>query len=210
MTSTAQSLAVAIFVLGSPLAAIAQEGKKSADRSQVAEGVIVKVEKVADEKDDKDKNKDKDKAPRRVKITVNTAAVWSDYVRDEARVKGSEAGKDGENSIATKGQPVSPNNVVVAEIGPATKLSTRFRSSTDETNKGSRTVQGAEKKDGSPASDDVKRRLRDEKAPKIGVGDLKVGQFVEIEAKAGKANRLIVLKPVGGPNTPESEAKPAK
>ena len=203
MTTTARSLSVAILVLGYPLASFAQEGKKTEDRSQIAEGVIVKVEKVGD-KDDQDK------APRRVKITVNTAAVWSDYVRDEARVKGSDSAKDGANSIATKGQPVSPQNVVVAVIGSSTNLSTRFRSSTDETNKGSRTVEGAEKKDGSPASDDVKRRPRDEKAPKTVVGDMKVGQFVEIEAKNGKATRLIVLKPVGGPNTPASEAKPDK
>ena len=201
MTTSARSTAVAILVLGSPLASFAQEGKKSADRLQIAEGVIVKVEKVGD---------DKDKAPQRVKITVNTAAVWSDYVRDEARVKGSESAKDGANSVATKGEPVSPNNVVVAEVGAMTNLSTRFRSSTDETNKGSRTVEGAEKKDGSPASDDVKRRPRDKKAPKTVIGDLRVGQFVEVEAKGGKATRVIVLKPVGGPNTPASEAKPAK
>ena len=201
MTTSARSTAVAILVLGSPLASFAQEGKKSADRLQIAEGVIVKVEKVGD---------DKDKAPQRVKITVNTAAVWSDYVRDEARVKGAESAKDGANSVATKGEPVSPNNVVVAEVGAGTNLSTRFRSSTDETNKGSRTVEGAEKKDGSPASDDVKRRPRDKKAPKTVIGDLRVGQFVEVEAKGGKATRVIVLKPVGGPNTPASEAKPAK
>ena len=201
MTTSARSTAVAILVLGSPLASFAQEGKKSADRLQIAEGVIVKVEKVGD---------DKDKAPQRVKITVNTAAVWSDYVRDEARVKGTESAKDGANSVATKGEPVSPNNVVVAEVGAGTNLSTRFRSSTDETNKGSRTVEGAEKKDGSPASDDVKRRPRDKKAPKTVIGDLRVGQFVEVEAKGGKATRVIVLKPVGGPNTPASEAKPAK
>ena len=201
MTTSARSTAVAILVLGSPLASFAQEGKKSADRLQIAEGVIVKVEKVGD---------DKDKAPQRVKITVNTAAVWSDYVRDEARVKGTESAKDGANSVATKGEPVSPNNVVVAEVGAGTNLSTRFRSSTDETNKGSRTVEGAEKKDGSPASDDVKRRPRDKKAPKTVIGDLRVGQFVEVEAKGGTATRVIVLKPVGGPNTPASEAKPAK
>ena len=201
MTTSARSTAVAILVLGSPLASFAQEGKKSEDRLQIAEGVIVKVEKVGD---------DKDKAPQRVKITVNTAAVWSDYVRDEARVKGTESAKDGANSVATKGEPVSPNNVVVAEVGAGTNLSTRFRSSTDETNKGSRTVEGAEKKDGSPASDDVKRRPRDKKAPKTVIGDLRVGQFVEVEAKGGKATRVIVLKPVGGPNTPASEAKPAK
>ena len=201
MTTSARSTAVAILVLGSPLASFAQEGKKSADRLQIAEGVIVKVEKVGD---------DKDKAPQRVKITVNTAAVWSDYVRDAARVKGTESAKDGANSVATKGEPVSPNNVVVAEVGAGTNLSTRFRSSTDETNKGSRTVEGAEKKDGSPASDDVKRRPRDKKAPKTVIGDLRVGQFVEVEAKVGKATRVIVLKPVGGPSTPASEAKPAK
>jgi hypothetical protein len=42
------------------------------------------------------------------------------------------------------------------------------------------------------------------------VADLKPGLFVEIEARRGKATRLIVLKPVGGPQTPASEAAPEK
>ena len=131
-------------------------------------------------------------------------------MRDQASTKGRESAKDGENSIATKGQPVSPTTLIVGEVGPQSTLSTRFRSSTDETNKGSRTVEGAEKKDGSPASEDVKRRPRDEKAPKTVAGDLKVGQFVEVESRNGKVTRLIVLKPIGGPETPASEAKPSK
>ncbi len=180
---------------------------ESEDRVQKGEGVILRVEPVDDE-DAKDKDKDEKKAARRVKITVNTNVVWRDWVRDNADLAKKPDAKGGENSIATKGQPESAVNDIVAEVGPDTNVQLRYRSSTDESNEGSRTVEKAEKKDGSPESNEVKTSLRDEKAPKMKLADLKPGLFVEVEAKKGKANRLIVIKPVGGPQTPASEAAP--
>jgi hypothetical protein len=203
MTTLTRSLALSILAIAAPLSALAQDAKTTDDRRETAEGVIVKVEAV-------EAPESKEVLAGRVKITVNTAAVWSDYVRDQASTKPRESAKDGANSVAAKGQPVSPSTVVVGEVGARANLSMRFRSSTDETNKGSRTVEGAEKKDGTPASEDVKRRIRDQKAPKVTIGDLKVGQFVELESKDGMVTRLIVLKPIGGPETPASEAKPTK
>lgn len=209
--------AVASLLAASSASAFGQQEKvappapANEDRLERGEGVIVSVEPVGGDKDDEKSSNDK---VRRVKITVNTDAVWRDFVRDQASATGradpKKAAEKGKNSVATQGQPVSSDSVIVAEVGPATRVHMRYRSSTDETNKGSRTISGAEKKDGSPASEDVKRSPRDERAPRIGVSDIKAGQFVEIEARKGRASSLIVLKPVGGADTPASETVPEK
>jgi len=187
--------------------------KDADDKVQRGEGVIVRVESAEKGKSGEKESKDREKV-RRVKVTVNTAAVWRDFVRDQASLAGSsdpkKVAEKGENSIATQGQPVSDDTAFVVEVGPETRVQMRYRSSTDETNKGSRTKEGAEKKDGSPESGDVKRSRKDEKAPKVVVGDLKPGMFVEVESRRGKASSLIVLKPVGGPDTPASEERPEK
>jgi hypothetical protein len=185
-----------------------QTTKNDADKIQRGEGVIVRVEPTG-----KDAKQKKGKV-RHVRVTVNTAAVWRDFVRDQASIAGSsdpkKVAEKGENSIATQGQPVSDDTAFVVEVGPETRVQMRYRSSTDETNKGSRTKEGAEKKDGSPESGDVKRSRKDEKAPKVVTGDLKPGMFVEVESRRGKASSLIVLRPIGGPDTPASEERPEK
>ena len=169
------------------------------DRMEKGEGVITKVEPFGEESKD---------GPHKVKITINTAAVWRDYVRDQANFAANPDAKDGANSVAAKGQPESESTEIVAEVLGSTKLSMRYRSSTDDVSEGARTIEKAEKKDGSPESDDVKTSSKDEKAPKMTVKDLKPGLFVAIDAKNGKADKLTVLKPVGGPATPASEAAP--
>ena len=204
--------AMTILVADSGSVSLAQEKvtktakKDVGDRQQKGEGVIIKVEPIEVTKNAKDKSSDK--PVRRVKLTVNTAAVWRDYARDQATISAKTDAKKGENSIATQGQPAAPESLIIAEVGPDARVVMRYRASTDETNEGSRTVQGAEKKDGTPESSEVKRRPRDEKAPKIHLTDLKPGLFVEIESRKGKATQVIVLKPVGGPQTPASEAAP--
>jgi len=184
------------------------KAKSKADRLQKGEGVIVKVEPVGEARGSGEKAARK--AARHVRVTVNTDAVWRDYIRDQANLSGKADAKKGEESVATKGQPASPDSLIIAEVGPDSKVVMRYRSSTDETNEGSRTVEKAEKKDQSPESSEVKRSRRDEKAPKIGVSDLKPGLFVEIEARKGKASQVIVLKPVGEGQTPASESTPKK
>lgn len=195
----------ALALLALPTALMAQEekAKGDADRMIKAEGVIVKVEPIGESSDEGGKS-------GRVRVTVNTAAVWRDWVRDQTTNKPKDSPKSGENSVATKGQPVTPADSSTFEVGKKTRLASRFRSSTDETNAGSRTVEKAEKRDGSPESDKVRTSGKDEKAPKVAVSDLKVGQFVEFEARKGQADRLFVLKPIGGPDTPASQEKPAK
>lgn len=196
-------LALSMSLLFASPSLHAQEAKQEAqDVVQEGEGVILRVEPV-DEKSDP-------KGAKRVKITVNTAAVWRDYVRDQANSSKTPNSKAGENSIATKGQPESPNTSIIAEVGADTILLSRFRSSTDDASPGSKTVEKAEKKDGSPASDDVKLSLRDDKAVPMKVADLKPGLFVDLSAANGKASKITVLKPVGGPGTPASESEPKK
>src|SRR6476659_7311197 len=74
-------------------------------------GVIVKIEDLKDVADARGK-----------RLTVNTAAVWRDWVRDQARVQTrtstKTAAKDGENSIATRGEPQSENTLVVVDVRP--------------------------------------------------------------------------------------------
>lgn len=164
------------------------------------EGVITKVSKLDEEKGDKE--------PRYLRITINTAAMWRDYVRDQEGSSSKNAGKTGENSIATKGEPESPETTFLIEVGPKSHLVTRFRASSDETNQGSRTVEGAEKKEGNSASQDVERTPHDNRAPKTTLTDLKVGQFVEIESKEGKASRVCILKPIRDPVATPKVEKP--
>jgi len=171
--------------------------------------VIVSVEPLDNAKDSGRKANRKN-AAKRVKLTVNTAAVWRDYIRDQADLASKLDAKKGEESVATKGQPATPESTIVAEVGPDTKVLMRYRSSTDESNSGSRTVEKAEKKDGSPESSEVKTSRRDDKAPKLAVGDLKPGLFVLVDAKKGRATEIIVLKPVGEGTTPASESAKKK
>ena len=197
------SLVMASGLVLAPFSASAQETSKPTKEATLrkAEGVIIKVEKVGDS----------DKAgPQQVKITLNTAAVWRDYIRDQASVKGKDSAKDGSNSIATQGQPASTDNTFLIEVGPKARLLTRFRAESDETNEGSRTVEVAEKKVGGASSEDVKTSGSDKKAPKTEVGDLKVGQFIEVEAKEGKAGRVVILKPIKDPEKVTTDAKTSK
>jgi len=203
--------ATTVFLVATLAAAHAQQDKdkRKADRLEKGEGVIVSVDSLDDAKDS-DRKAEGKKASRRVRVTVNTSAVWRDYVRDQANLASKPDAKKGDDSVATKGQPVTPESKIIAEVGPETKVVMRYRSSTDESNSGSRTVQGAEKKDGSPESSEVKKSRRDEKAPKIGIADLKPGLFVLVDARKGRASEVIVLKPVGEGTTPASEAAKKK
>ena len=204
-TTRIRAVALSCALMIMPTLAHAQESKEKAeDLLQNGEGVILRVEPLDDAK-----GKD-EKGLRRVKITINTAAVWRDYVRDQANLAKTPDAKAGENSIATKGQPESANTDIIAEVGAATILSLRYRAASDDVSKGARTVEKAEKKEGSPSADNVKTSPRDEKAPKIHVADLKPGLFVYVEAKKGKADKIIVLKPVSDPIVGEGEASPKK
>jgi hypothetical protein len=201
------------------------EGKRKAE---VAFGVIVKVDAVAREKKDADASDDDEakKGRRRnrpVRVSINTAAVWRDWVRDQAIAPqkaavppdtGAEAAQ-GANSVATKGQPKSAPNLVTVEVGPQTRIQVRYRSSTDEASLGSPTPEGAAKAETAPDESDRKAQRRERrKAEDVSVDDLKPGLFIEAEFRGARdrhrAVRVTILRPVGGPDTPAAEAAPAK
>jgi len=176
----------------------AQATKKmpKAAEDQRVSGVLSKVE-------DAGKGKGKGR-----KLTIQTDAVWADWVRDQATKEAggtlAKAAEKGKQGIAAKGEPAADDDRTVVEVTADAKLEVRYRSSTDETNAGSATPgeAAAQGEEGKPAAKPQKKA----EAPKaIKPEELKVGLFVEVEyAKVGGQNRvkrLIVLRPVGGAQT---------
>ncbi len=230
---TVLSLATATLVAASGLG-LAQEGKdkakskssspKVSTTAERASGVIIKAEPVTKGATPgstiTDEAKKGRQVPSSVRLTINTAAVWSDWARDQATEDVSKSAKkgadEGKNSIATLGQPVSADTTVLVDVGPDTRVETRFRSPTDETSKGSATPDEARKED-EPTSDADKSKSRaasksTERGPRFGVGDLKPGLFVEVEFRhvtaQNPASVVTVIRPIGGPDTSAKEAAP--
>ncbi len=194
----------ALLGLAVASAAMAQEGRRSDEKSgkskesERIEGVIVKVEPVADQ-DTKD-------APRHLRLTINTAAVWIDYSRDTSTTKpksSKEAARKGDDSIATKGQPRDEDTLVRLVVAPDTPLKFRHRCEGDSGSLGAATVEEARKlaaSEGRPEKSvaDDKPDLSDSRSLKP--GDLKVGQFVAVHFHHAndrqQADWLVVLDPV--------------
>ncbi len=196
---------------------------KRAGAAERAAGVIVKVEPVARGEssgkaaDTEAKRGRGRNASRR--LTINTAAVWRDWVRDQATDNPSgstkKAAEKGANSVATKGEPQTPDTVVTVDIGPDTTIETRYRASTDETSKGARTPAEARDDARDPAEkgrakgrsrDAGKSRSDSGKAQRLSADDLKPGLFVEVDFRHATAQNVAssvaVIRPVGGPDTP--------
>jgi len=228
---TVLGLATATLVATSGLG-LAQQGKDKAKSSspkvattpERASGVIVKAEPVTKGATPgstiTEEAKKGRQAPRSVRLTINTAAVWRDWARDQATEdvtkSATKDAEEGQNSIATKGQPATPDTTVVVDVGPDTRVETRFRSANDETSKGAATPEEARKED-DPTSDADKSETRTkaksaEKGPSFGVGDLKPGLFVEVEfghvTAQNPASVVTVIRPIGGPDTSAKEAAP--
>ena len=230
---TVLSLATAALVAASGLG-LAQVGKgkaksdapKGSATAERASGVIIKAEPVTKGATPgstiTDEAKKGRQVPRTVRLTINTAVVWRDWARDQATEDVTKSARkdaeQGANSIATKGQPVSPDTTVLVDVGPETRIETRFRSSTDETSKGAATPDGA-REEADPKSGAAESRSRAGKSssaepgPRFGVGDLKPGLFVEVEFRhvtaQNPASVVTVIRPIGGPDTSAKEAAPA-
>jgi len=230
---TVLSLATAALVAASGLG-LAQEGKVKAKASESkgspsaerVSGVIVKVEPVTKGATPgstiTEEARKGRQAPRTVRLTINTAAVWRDWARDQATEDVTKSAKkdaeEGQNSVATKGQPITADSAVMVDVGPNTRVETRFRSPTDETSKGAATPDEAREEDDSTSSAAKSRSRADksksrEKGPSFGVGDLKPGLFVEAEYRhltaQNPASVVTVIRPLGGPDTSAKEAAPA-
>jgi hypothetical protein len=189
--------------------------------AQRAAGVIVKAESIA--KGAKSRSDDVAGAKAQAathRLTVNTAAVWRDWVRDQAGVAAGasprEQARRGANSVATKGEPQSEASLVVIDIGPNTKIETRFRASNDETRKGAKTPAEALEANKDPATekgkgDPTKREAEAGRSQitRFQADDLQPGLFVEIdfEHKDGRnvASTATVIRPVGGSDSAPAE-----
>jgi len=226
------SLTALLIVAASTMAQDENQGKKKAGRtdrdtvtaaspnSQRASGVIVKAEALPEKakarRDDAQPPKGQAATHR---LTINTAAVWRDWVRDQvgldANASPSEIAKRGANSVATKGEPQSAGTVVVVDVGPNTKIETLFRESTDETSKGAKTPAEARAASEDPAADKAKgepstRRQKQAEGARVTrfqADDLQPGLFVEVDFlrqdARDVASTLAVIRPVGGSDTPE-------
>ena len=187
---------------------------KVSDRQERASGVIVKVEQATKAARPGSTIEKETKAgsarPVSRRLTINTNAVWRDWARDQARIgdnrSAKQDSKEGANSVATAGEPIDRNNLVVIDIGPDTGIETRFRSPDDETGKGSKSLQTASShaSNGSEASKGGARASA--KPVHFRVDDLKPGLFVEVDfqhlAAQNPARTVTVVRPVGGGDTP--------
>jgi hypothetical protein len=208
-----------------------QEGKDS-ERGRVS-GVIVKIEPVA-----KGETKGRD-AHGAWKLTINPDVVWRDFVRDQAiepekaaAERTEKAAASGNKAVATKGQPRDDQTFAVVVLDGRTEITTRYRTSTDAVSDGSPTPEGAARVEN--ASDKAStaraetRREKSEsrrevmKARKLEPKELKPGLWVEVRFQhregrrepsaegQDRARRIMVMRPVGGPDTPPDKEKPAR
>jgi hypothetical protein len=181
---------------------------KDAPRGERASGVILKVEPLTKDGGAAGKRREGSAEGRNrpaFRLTINTNTVWRDWARDQARfVDKGPASKDaarGANSIATQGEPVDRNNTVVVDVGPDTRVETRFRAADDETSKGAKTPQAA-REGGAPRDS----RTRTAKPVEFRVQDLRAGLFVEVDYRPvnakSAASSVAVIRPIGGPDAP--------
>jgi hypothetical protein len=175
-----------------PPRVIQRKADPSAER---ASGVITKAEPIAQ---------------GGVKLTINTAAVWRDWARDQAaadpNVSPRKAAERGANSIATKGEPETKDTLVVIKLSPESKLDTRFRSMNDETTKGASTPEAA------AGSKDAARgsRTQTAKPRQYKTSDLKPGLFIEADFRRAGGDNLVstvtVIRPVSESASTEKPA----
>jgi hypothetical protein len=179
-----------------PPKVIQRKANPSAER---ASGVITKAEPIAQ---------------GGMRLTINTAAVWRDWARDQApadpNLPPRKAAERGANSIATKGEPQTKDTLVVINLRPETKLETRFRSMNDETTKGASTPAAAQ--EGAAGSKDASRgsRTQTAKPTQYKTSDLKPGLFIEADFRRAGGDNLVstvtVIRPVSESASTEKPA----
>ena len=192
-------MAAALVVVVSSLFSQAQERKdrgreprRANPKTERASGVIIKVEPIGkgESSGSKDEGESRKARAHRVsrRLTINTAAVWRDWARDQVINKPTESAKaesaEGANSVATKGEPAAKDSLVVVAIGPQTKVETRFRLVDDETGKGYKTPEEARSANTDPAAEKPKsssRRKGSEQPTHFKADDLRAGLFVEVD-----------------------------
>jgi hypothetical protein len=160
-------------------------------------------------------------------VTVNTDVVWRDFVRDQAvdpskaaRTRTARAAAKGKKSVATEGHPRGEAMLVTVNLDSQTEITMRYRSSTDEISEGAPTPEGASRaEDATDTSSKTKTaqtparpgaRWQALKARVLEPMELKPGLWIDVEFrrsdKENRARRVMVMRPVVGPDTaPEKE-----
>lgn len=217
-------MASALIIVASALFSRAQvpndrqrEPRRGNPNAERAAGVVIKVEPIGkgESSGSKAEGESRRARSRHVsrRLTINTAAVWRDWARDQVTDKPTESAKaeaaEGQNSVATKGEPAEKDSLVVVDIGPRTRVETRFRIVADETSKGYKTPEEARSSNTDPAAEKPKgssRRTRPEQPTHFKADDLRAGLFVEVDFRheREKKNRterdvaatITVIRPV--------------
>ena len=209
-------IAVSAWVLADEKSSVAPQRKNS--NPARTSGVIVKVEPV----------EQSDQASKRIwRVTVNTDVVWRDFVRDQAvdpskaaRTGTERAAAKGKKSVAAEGHPRAEAMSATVNLNPKTEITERYRSSTDELSEGAATPENASRvEDAIDTSSDTKTgqaadgknaRRQALKARVLEPTELKPGLWIDVEYQGDQVRRVMVIRPVGGPDTsPKKENEPA-
>jgi hypothetical protein len=187
--------------------------ERIATLSEKTSGVIVKVE--PPEQD------------RFCRLTINTDVSWRDFVRDQstgeakAALTGTaKAAANGRDSVATEGHPRAKQLLVNVTVDARTEITLRYRSSTNAIGEGAPTpeavAQAAERDTERPAAKPLGNAARRQalKPRSLEPSELKPGLWVEVDYrhsaadKHDRAQRIRVMRPVGGPDTSPDKEKP--
>ncbi|MDR3637565.1 MAG: hypothetical protein P4L84_27415 [Isosphaeraceae bacterium] len=167
--------------------------RPAAKGAQRASGVIVTVEK------------DKKQSGKRI-LTINTAAVWRDWVRDQATQSPRQSARkdaiEGTQSVAAKGEPQDQNLLVKVEVTDDSRIETRFRVLDDETSKGAQSAAA------SNGRDDPRHAA---KPTQFRASDLRSGLFIEVDFRrkdnCNVASAVAVIRPIPPSATSPTNAK---
>ena len=175
-----------------------------------ASGVILKVEKIPPDRATTDSGSAAEKGntktenaksrPVTLRLTINTDAVWRDWVRDQAKVKDTgpprKDAEAGAKSVATTGQPADKNSKVVVDVTMDSKVETRFRTPEDSTSRGYKTPEEARSGSGNSSV----TKTQSAKPVQFTRDDLKTGLFIEADFQnrdgKNKSSIVTIIRPI--------------
>jgi hypothetical protein len=151
--------------------------------------------------------------PRAVRLTINSAAVWRDWSRDQVGQSPSASPRAdadrGEKSVATTGEPRDRDTDVVVEVDADARVETLFRNVEGAARPDSKTPEAARAAgdSGTPSAS----QPRGSAITHFAFDDLKPGLFVEIDYRTEKgrnhATKVAVIRPTGGPEAPRAQPR---
>jgi len=185
---------------------------RSADKQKQGRvsGVIVKVERLSKDGTPEPANDSGTSRKRskheQLRLTINTAAVWRDWARDQATESPTQSARkdaaQGANSVGAKGEPEAPQTLVTVEVSARAHIETRFRALDDESSKGKKRPDAVSGRRSSS-------RRRSAKPTRFERGDLKPGLWVEADFSTKTEHRdastLTVIRPLADERVPDEK-----